>query len=323
MTTRVLITTGNGMFGQAVIRQLVGRDDIAVRAMVRDRSRFTLESDNLEVVTGDLDDPASLTEPMRDVSHVFLATPMDDHIEQRERAVVDAAVAAGGGAHAVVIYGAVAHAGEMLDLQHRASLEHLKASGLPWTVVSPNSVMETSLGPLKEQVPMGIVVGISGHGLVGLVAVDDVARVVATVLTGSGHEGQEYVCTGPEAVDMPYVVAIFSRQLDRKIDYFDLPEEEFTKLLLDHGGYSSREQLELEVLSHLRAWRRGGAMKVTETVRDLTGRPAMSVGEWVREHVADYDTKPSMSDRMAGFLLRTQFRKYRMVGEHRYESTTD
>ena len=39
---RVLITTGNGMFGRALIEQLLGRDDIQVRAMVRDRSKFTL-----------------------------------------------------------------------------------------------------------------------------------------------------------------------------------------------------------------------------------------------------------------------------------------
>lgn len=318
MTKRVLITTGNGMFGKAVAEQLLGRQDLAVRAMVRDRSAFTLRADNLEVVVGDLDDPATLVEPMRDVTHVFLTTPMDERLEARESAVVAAAVAAAQ-PHIVAVYGAVHHDDDVLQRQHAGALEQLQNSGLPWTLVSPNSVMETSLKPFAEQLPMGVVLGMSGHGLVGLVSVADCARASAAVLSGTGHEGRNYELTGPEAVDMPYVVAIFARQLDRAIDYFDLPEGEFAKVLLDHGGYASREELEIQVVCHLRAWREGRAETVTDTVRQLTGRPAASVGEWVRDHLADFDARPTMSDRMAGLWLRTQYRKYRMAGSHRYE----
>jgi uncharacterized protein YbjT (DUF2867 family) len=47
LSNRILVTTGNGMFGHALIEKLLDRDDIEVRAMVRDRGKFTLTGRNL------------------------------------------------------------------------------------------------------------------------------------------------------------------------------------------------------------------------------------------------------------------------------------
>ncbi|MBM3662215.1 MAG: hypothetical protein FJW94_04880 [Actinobacteria bacterium] len=284
---RILVTTGNGMFGRALIEQLLDRDDVLVRAMVRDRASFKLSGSNLEVVVGDMDDPASLVEPTKDVSHVFLTSPMDERITARESAVVDAC-AANGSPLVVNIYGAVRHEGDHLDQLHTAAIDHLKLSGLPWTLVSPSSVMETSLAPIAAQLPMGMFFGMSGGGKVGLVALEDVARVMAEVVLTDGHEGQNYLCTGPAAVDMTQVAAAFSEVLGREIRYEDLPEDDFADLLLEHAGYSDRAELEVTVLCHLRAWKEGRADLVTKTVEQVTGRPPMSVSEWISGHVADF-----------------------------------
>lgn len=314
MNRRVLVTTGNGMFGRALIRQLREREDVQVRAMVRDPAKFTLTGHNLRVVTADMDDPASLAEPMKDVSHVFLTTPMDTHIEQRETAVIDAARAAGS-PHVVVIYGAVRHEGDALDRMHVAALEHLKASGLPWTMVSPNSVMETSLDAFAEQIPTGVVLGMSGRGKVGLVALADVARVLTTVVTSDGHEGRNYECTGPAAQDMPSVVESFADVLQRPIQYVDLPEDEFARLLLKHGVAPDRQTLELQVLLHLRAWRDGRADLVTDTVSKVTGAPAMPVRQWITANRERFAARPSLGQRAAGIALRAQYRKYVLAPE--------
>ena len=106
-----MINTGNGMFGRTLIGKLLNRDDIQIRAMVRDRSKFDLTGTNLEVVVGDMDDPASLVEPTRDISHVFITPLMGANITEREEAVVDAAKA-NGNPHVINIYGAVRHEGD-------------------------------------------------------------------------------------------------------------------------------------------------------------------------------------------------------------------
>ncbi len=58
MERLVLVTAGNGMFGQALICALLGDERVKVRAMVRDREKFKLEAPNLEVVVADMDAPA-------------------------------------------------------------------------------------------------------------------------------------------------------------------------------------------------------------------------------------------------------------------------
>lgn len=308
MTRRILVNTGNGMFGRALIRKLLNRDDIQIRAMVRDRSKFDLTGNNLEVVVGDMDDPPSLIEPTHDISHVLLTSPMDEHITRREEAVVDAARTQGT-PHVLNIYGAVRHQGDHLDSMHVAAIDHLKASGLPWTLISPNSVMETSQKLYEEQLPMGLFLGMSGGGKVGLVALDDVARVIATVATTDGHEGQNYKCTGPAAVSMSELADAFSRALGRTIEYIDLPEDEFTQMLLDHAGFNSREELETTVICHLRSWRDGRADLVTDTVEQVTGQPAMSAQDWVQAHVSEFQRKPNLGERLAGLALKEKYRK--------------
>ena len=304
---RVLITTGNGMFGRALIEQLLGRDDIQVRAMVRDRSKFTLTGPNLEVVEGDMDDPASLVGPTTDVTHIFLTSPMDEHIATREMAVVDAAKA-NGNPHLLIIYGAVRHEGDHLDSLHQQSIAHAKGSGLPWTLISPTSVIETVMNPIREQMGMGLWLGTSGHGKAALVAVGDVGRVMAVVATTDGHEAKNYVCTGPELIDMGQIATLLSDKLGREIVYLDIPEDDMADMLVKHAGYKDREAVEIGVLCHFRAWREGRAEALTDTVEQLTGQQAQSVSSWLDDHLAEFSVKPSMSERIGGFAMKQKYR---------------
>lgn len=295
------------MFGHALIEQLINRDDIEVRAMVRDVSKFSLSAPNLEVVRGDMDDPSSLVEPTKDITHLFLTTPMDEHIATREIAMIDAAMA-NGTPHVLIIAGAVDHAGDHLAQLHEASQAHLKGSGLPWTMISPTSVIETVMNPIKEQVGMGMWLGTSGHGKAALVALTDVARVMRIVTTAEGHEGQNYLCTGPALVDMGQIATLLSEALGRKITYLDIPEDDFAQMLVEQAGYADRQAVEIGVLCHFRAWKEGRAELITDTVEQVTGHPPQSVESWISEHVDEFAVKPTMSERIGGFLLKHKYR---------------
>jgi uncharacterized protein YbjT (DUF2867 family) len=285
LPNRILVTAGNGMFGHALILQLLDRDDIEVRAMVHNRSKFTLTGSNLSVVEADMDDPASLEPVTRDITHAFVTSPMDEKVAARESAVVDACKA-NGTPHILNIHGAVRHQGDQLHSSHLAAIEHLKSSGLPWTLVSPNSVMETSLIPYKADVAMGEILGISGEGRIGMVALDDVAAVIAAVATSEGHDGENYELTGPAAVTFGEVAEAFARVLRHPVTYVDMSEEDFAQMLIEHAGFSTSEEVEIQVMCHLRSWREGGASLVTDTVKQLTGRDPMSVEQWIQENQA-------------------------------------
>ena len=280
---RILITTGNGMFGKALAHELIDKE-VNLRIMVRDKSSCSITGPRVEIVTGDLDKPESLIPVMKGVDTVFLSSPIGPGIVEREAAVIEAAKAADTG-QIIKIFGAVRHEGDKLDMMHVKVLEKLKDSGIGWTLISPNSVMETSLlGQAQSVKYVRALYGSSGHGKVGLVALKNIAEASSHVIMTDGHDGQNYELTGPEAIDMYEVATSFSAALDAKIDYIDLTEEQMTSMFMKFDKTMTPERMELEVLCHLRAWKEGRASLVTETYEKLTGKDPLSTEAWVQKH---------------------------------------
>jgi len=283
---KTLITTANGMFGNATLRALVARG-ASVRALVRDAAKFGEVDSGVEVRVGDLDDANSVATAVEGVDRVFLVTPMDARIAERETRVIHAAQAAGV-RQIVKIYGAVEHGGDPLDTMHRESIAALQASGLEWSLISPNSVMETSLLPMADAVKeRGEIYGISGKGKIGLVALADVAEAAAVVLTGEGHHAQNYEITGAKAVDLFEVARTLSEVLGREVRYVDMPEAAFAEMLVEEAGMPP-EVVELEVLCHLRLWREGNAEKVSDAFTRLTGKAPTSLAMFFEQHAARF-----------------------------------
>ena len=95
------------------------------------------------------------------------------------------------------------HHGDALDKLHRASIDAIRASGLEWALVSPNSVMETSLLSQAHAIQgFNAMFACAGGGGVGLAAADDVVRAAAVVPTERDEDGANYELTGPEALSL-------------------------------------------------------------------------------------------------------------------------
>ena len=276
----VLVVGATGMFGSRVLGETAARG-APVRALVHSAARAPeLQNAAVEVAIGDLDKPDSLAGAFDGVDVVFLVSPMDDRIEIRERNALRAAQQAGV-RRVVKLYGAVRHHGDPLDVLHQASIDAIKGSGLSWALVSPNSVMETSLLSQAEGIKQtGALFGSAGSGRIGLVAADDVARAAAVVLTERDQSGVNYELTGPSAMTMSDVAATMSGVLGRPISYNDMPEEEFRLLLVEEAGVPE-DVVDIQVLLHFAAWKRGDANLVTDTYRELTGQAPTSLAEWV------------------------------------------
>lgn len=291
MALEVLVTTGNGMFGRSLVNELAGREGVRVRAMVRDATKFDVDAPNVTPVVADMDDPATLVGIADGATHVFLCTPMDEHITTREKNVVDAVLATGTSPVVLQIGGAVKHQGDHLSQLHEESFTHLKESGLPWKVIGPNSVMETSLLPYANPIKMmNAIFGMSGHGKIGLVALEDVGKVMATVvMSGDRTSGEEFLITGPTALDLFEVADIFSSELGRAVTYEDMSEADFADLMMTQAGFTDPEVLEVSILCHLRAWGRGDASLVTDTVQRVTGAAATPLSQWVAANKSAFE----------------------------------
>ncbi len=282
MTPMLLVTGATGMFGSRVVRESAARG-AHVRALVHSEAKARhIQADRVEAIVGDLDRPETLDAALAGVDRVFLVTPMDERIAQRETGVVERARVAGV-RHIIKLYGAVHHRGDPLDQQHQASIRALKQSGLDWTIFSPQTVMETNLLAQADVIrETAAIWGCAGEGRAAIVAADDCGRAGAVVMTTEGHAGREYVITGPEALTFGEIASRLSAALGRSIAYNDLSEEEFKRALLEQG--MSESQAELGVLDHFRAFRRGDADVVTDDYERLTGLAPTTLDAWLSEH---------------------------------------
>jgi uncharacterized protein YbjT (DUF2867 family) len=283
----ILVTGATGMFGGRIARGLLDANQ-PVRALVRDPAKAAdLKDGGAELAVADMDRPETLAPALEGIDRVFLVSPMDEQIEARETAVTAAAKDAGVDL-VVKLYGAVKHHGDALDAQHRASIDALKASGLQWALLSPNSVMETSLlswaEPIKQ---MSAVFGSAGDGKVGLIAADDAAASGVALLAGEVERGRNYEVTGPEAVTSAQMAQALSKAVGKTIAYNDMSDDDLRDLLVKYAGMTP-EQADLGVILHYQAWRRGDAELVTGTVKELTGHDPMTLEAWCAANAAAF-----------------------------------
>jgi uncharacterized protein YbjT (DUF2867 family) len=128
-------------------------------------------------------------------------------------------------------------------------------SSLPVVHIRPTSFLDnplfTSLAARTIQ-ENGTIALPFGTGRTSPVAVDDVARVVATVLRDPApHIGQVYELTGPRSVDMGELAAEFTRALGRKVRYVDVPLERWEAEVLAKAGLPPHIERHIAVMGRL------------------------------------------------------------------------
>ena len=86
--------------------------------------------------------------------------------------------------------------------------------------------------------------------------------------------------------------------LGRPIGYVDMPDEEFRNLLITEAGIPE-DVVDMEVMLHFAAWKRGDADLVTDTYRDLTGEAPTALSDWLAANRDAFPTSPAASGRSA------------------------
>src|SRR5439155_6799006 len=103
--------------------------------------------------------------------------------------------------------------------QHGETDELLKASGVPWTILRPNSFHQNllwSAASIRERGEFHLPLRDARQSLVD---VRDLAAVAERALTEPGHEGKTYDFTGPESLSYADVAATLSAVRGRPVRY--------------------------------------------------------------------------------------------------------
>ncbi len=294
----ILVTGATGNLGGAVIEQL-RHTAIPLRALVRDRAKATaLAAQGVELVQGDLSQPADLVAALTGVDAAFLVMPNDPQQVALECGLIDAARQAG---VRYVVKLSVLRSGELpstLQQWHRQIEQHLEASGLAWTHLRPNMLMQNMRWFAAGMVQQGALYHSVGETAIAHVDVRDVAAVAALCLSQPGHESQAYDLTGPEAVSLTQVAAYFAAALQRPVQYVAISPAAMKAARLANGEPEWYLDAEAELFA---CWQTGAGSAVTSTIADLLQRSPTSFADFVPDYVQTHPELFAPADRPATF----------------------
>ena len=279
----ILLTGVTGKIGGETAKQLIAKG-ARLRALVRDAAKAAdLQAAGVELVVGDIADADTVRKALKGAEKAFLLLPNGEQQEANEKQFTDLCVAAGV-KHLVKMSSmeAVATAKTPIPRAHWAVEEHIRASGLDWTMVKPNFFMQNLLASAKtirEQNRFSLPMG---EGTTGMADARDIGAVCAEVLTGKGHAGKSYEITGPEVLTFNEVAERFSEVLGRKVEYVPMPMAQFRERMtgiLKPWHLNAVCELFREIADI-------GLDHTTDTFRKLIGREPVSLGQFIRDNAA-------------------------------------
>jgi uncharacterized protein YbjT (DUF2867 family) len=282
---KILVIGATGNNGREVVQRLSASGH-AVRALVRTPEKVEgLWPPNVELVRGDLGDPVSLDRAFEGVSRAFVATAVDERAGDWYRNAF-AAAARAGKTHVVKLSGlAVGVPESALSRQHAETDATLQASGLPYTILRPNSFYQNMLWSAETIRDHGTFYQPMRDSRQSLVDVRDIAAVAVKALTEAGHEGQVYEITGPELLSYAEVAATLSRVLGKPVTYVDVPPEAARDAMLKAGTPVWNADA---FMAMSEAFAAGRFEYTTDVVERVTGQPPIRFEQFARENAAAF-----------------------------------
>ncbi|MBD0738537.1 NmrA family NAD(P)-binding protein [Streptomyces sp. CBMA29] len=278
----IVVTGATGHLGRLVIDELLTRVPATdVAAVVRDETKAAdLAERGVELRVADYSDPATLKDAFHAGDKVLLisGSEVGRRIAQHS-AVIDAAAAAGVAlfAYTGVLGGPAADFD--LAIEHKATEEHVLASGLPYVFLRNgwySEVYTENLAPVLEH---HAVVANAGDGRLASAARADYAAAAAVVLATDGHENTAYELSGDTAWSFAEYAALVAELTGEDITYQNVPAET-RQQILEAAGLPPAFAAILVDVDH--AIERGLLAGTSGDMSRLIGRPTTPIRDTLK-----------------------------------------
>jgi uncharacterized protein YbjT (DUF2867 family) len=232
----ILVTGATGRVGSKLVELLV-KSDVQVKGLVRNPQKAaTLQALGVSVILGDLDQPDCLDAALQGCDRLFSIPP--NTINQAEQEIELFERAKQTGVRQIVKLSTVKSDLESschFFQQHAIAEEHLRQSGIEFTILQSNSFMQNFLWFIHEMRQKGTLSLPMGEAEVAPVDIRDLVSVASVVLSEGGHGGRTYNVTGLERLALQEIAATFSTAIRPKITYRDISPLDFQQTLHQAG----------------------------------------------------------------------------------------
>ena len=273
----IIVSGASGQLGGLVVEELLARGVEPERLILVSRTPAALEQyADMGASTrfGDFSQPESLAAAYEGGDRMLLIsidTGVGGERVGLHKNAIDAAVAAGVRHIAYTSFVDLDNNDSPIAADHRATEQFIRDSGLQWTMLRNSFYMNGITARAARMVADGGVTR-SDVGGVAYVTREDCAAAAAAVLATDGHEGRAYDITGP-AVVFPQDIAQVTSEVTGVTITVGEPDASAPATAPAPGSAS------LAVVS--------------TAVRDLTGRPAQSILDFLTAHRGELLAPPN------------------------------
>ncbi|MBF4997393.1 NAD(P)H-binding protein [Nocardia sp. BSTN01] len=234
----------------------------------------------------DMNDPASIESSLSGVSELLLisGSEVGKRLDQH-KATIDAAVRAG---VRRIVYTSVLNAadpGVLIAAEHIATEDHLKSSGLAFTILRNAWYTENHQQDFAAAVATGKIVSNLGDGRIATATRQDLAEAAAVTLAEiDKHDNTIYELSGDTAWNYAEFAAAAGEALGREIEYIAVDDDTYAQQLQSAGIDEQTAGFLVALNANLRA---GALSLTTGDLRTLIGHPTTTLVDAVRQWSID------------------------------------
>ncbi len=235
----IAVTGATGQLGRLVIHELLKTQPAnSIIAAVRSPEKAEDLADlGVVVRQADYDQPATLATAFNGAKKLLLISSSEiGKRAAQHSAVIDAANASG---ITLIAYTSLLHADTSplaLAQEHVITEQKLAESGVPFVLLRNGWYTENYLASIPSALEHGAFIGAAGNGKIASAPRADYAAAAAAVMASPQDQaGKVYELAGDTAYTLAELTHYLSETTGNTIQYQNLPEAEFAKVLVGAG----------------------------------------------------------------------------------------
>ena len=228
---KIFVTGATGNQGGAALRNLLS-SGFHVKALVRNSETpaakiFALP--HVEIIKGNLDDPSTYHQHLHDVDGVFCNLSFKEGVEKEIKQGFNLVNFSKEKNVKHFVYSSVIGCDLNTGIPHWDSKfkieNHIKASGIGFTIIRPSSLYENLLIPqVKSRIIKGkLVLPTHKNKVQQFIGSEDVGKVAATIFSNFEKYQGNTITLAVEQMDGQQLAALFSKVMGKQIKFQQLP----------------------------------------------------------------------------------------------------